>query len=75
MKKKQNNSVVKEQEVVEVSQEIKEPEQNDEPIDEGAEINSLLDQGYSVKQIIALGFDRRTAYHYAKVRMQLIHVS
>ena len=42
----------------------------DEPIDEKAEINRLLDEGYSVKQIIELGFKRRTAYHYAKKRLK-----
>ena len=70
MNKKQNNKVTDEHEVVEVNQETKEPKQDDEPIDEGAEINRLLDEGYSVKQIIELGFKRRTAYHYAKLRMQ-----
>jgi len=43
---------------------------SDEPIEEKAEINKLLDEGYSVNQIIALGFNRRTAYHYAKLRTQ-----
>ena len=42
----------------------------DEPIEEKAEINKLLDEGYSVKQIIDLGFKRRTVYHYAKQRMK-----
>ena len=42
----------------------------DEPIVEKAEINKLLDEGYSVKQIIDLGFNRRTVYHYAKQRMK-----
>jgi len=45
------------------------PTPADEPIDEKAEINRLLDEGYSVKQIIDLGFKRRTAYHYAKKRV------
>ena len=40
----------------------------DEPINEKVEIVKLLDEGYSVKQIIDLGFNRRTAYHYAKQR-------
>ncbi len=40
----------------------------DEPINEKVEIIKLLDEGYSVKQIIDLGFNRRTAYHYAKQR-------
>ena len=42
----------------------------DESIDEKDEINRLLDEGYSVKQIIELGFKRRTAYHYAKMRVK-----
>jgi hypothetical protein len=42
----------------------------DEPINEKDEIVKLLDEGYSVKQIIDLGFKRRTAYHYAKQRMK-----
>ena len=42
----------------------------DEPMDEKAEINRLLDEGYSVKQIIEFGFKRRTAYHYAKTRVK-----
>jgi len=42
----------------------------DEFVDEKTEINHLLDEGYSVKQIIELGFKRRTAYHYAKLRVK-----
>ena len=42
----------------------------DEAMDEKTEINRLLDEGYSVKQIIDLGFKRRTAYHYAKLRVK-----
>jgi hypothetical protein len=42
----------------------------EEPMEEGIEINKLIDQGFSVKQIITLGFNRRTAYHYAKLRMK-----
>ncbi len=42
----------------------------DEPMDEKTEINKLLDEGYTVKQIIELGFNRRTAYHYAKLRVK-----
>jgi hypothetical protein len=70
MKKKQNNGTNFENEeaVVEASQEVEQPAPDEEPIDEGAEINRLLDEGYSVKQIVALGFKRRTAYHYAKLR-------
>ena len=45
---------------------IKTPEE--ESMDEKFEINRLLDEGYSVKQIIELGFKRRTAYYYAKKR-------
>ena len=40
----------------------------DEPINEKDEIIKLIDEGYSVKQIISLGFNRRTAYYYAKER-------
>jgi hypothetical protein len=52
---------------------IKEPETPafvDEAMDEKTEINRLLDEGYSVKQIIDLGFKRRTVYHYAKLRVK-----
>jgi len=42
----------------------------DAAMDEKTEINRLLDEGYSVKQIIDLGFKRRTAYHYAKLRVK-----
>jgi hypothetical protein len=42
----------------------------DGSMDEKTEINRLLDEGYSVKQIIDLGFKRRTAYHYAKLRVK-----
>jgi len=42
----------------------------DEPMDEKTEINKLLDEGYTVKQIIELGFNRRTVYHYAKLRVK-----
>ncbi|MFC1971372.1 hypothetical protein ACFLV0_05560 [Chloroflexota bacterium] len=42
----------------------------DEAVDEKGEINRLLDEGYSVKQIIDLGFKRRTVYHYAKLRVK-----
>jgi hypothetical protein len=40
----------------------------EEAMDEKGEINKLLDEGYNVKQIIDLGFKRRTAYYYAKKR-------
>jgi len=46
------------------------PAPPEESIDEKEEINRLLDEGYSVKQIIDLGFKRRTAYHYAKKRVK-----
>jgi len=42
----------------------------EESSSEKDEINKLLDEGYSVKQIIDLGFNRRTVYHYAKKRMK-----
>jgi len=70
MKKKHNNGTNSEEEetVAETNQEVEQPAPEEEPIDEGAEINRLLDGGYSVKQIVALGFKRRTAYHYARLR-------
>ena len=46
------------------------PVSADEPMDEKEEINKLLDEGYTVKQIIELGFNRRTTYHYAKLRVK-----
>ena len=46
------------------------PAATDESMDEKDEINRLLDEGYSVKQIIDLGFKRRTVYHYAKLRVK-----
>jgi len=52
------------------AEEREKPAPADEPMDEKAEINRLLDEGYSVKQIIDLGFKRRTAYHYAKMRVK-----
>ncbi len=69
MKKKQNSKAINEQKVS-VNPEPEAPEYGDEPIDERAEINRLLDEGYSVKQIIDLGFKRRTVYHYAKQRVK-----
>ncbi len=70
MRKKQNNGTNSEAEetATEKDQEAAQATPDEEPIDEGAEINRLLDEGYSVKQIVALGFKRRTAYHYAKLR-------
>ena len=52
------------------AEEPQKPVPTDEPMDEKDEINRLLDEGYSVKQIIDLGFKRRTAYHYAKMRVK-----
>lgn len=69
MKDKQDTKANSEQ-CVAAGQEEARPTPSDEPIEEKAEINKLLDEGYSVKQIIALGFKRRTVYHYAKLRMQ-----
>jgi hypothetical protein len=46
------------------------PAVTDETINEKEEINRLLDEGYSVKQIMDLGFKRRTVYHYAKKRIK-----
>lgn len=43
---------------------------DDDPIDEKFEISRLLNEGYSVRQIIDLGFNRRTTYHYAKLRVK-----
>ena len=58
-----------EQSIEQVNEHNQEPKA-DEPIVEKVEINKLLDEGYSVKQIIDLGFNRRTVYHYAKQRMK-----
>jgi len=66
----ENDDVSNERETVEVTQEIRAPEQDAEPLNEKVEINRLLDDGYTVKQIVELGFKRRTAYHYAKMRIQ-----
>ena len=68
----ENSTEENKEEVVE-AQEKTPPETQDNPsdgIDEKTEINRLLDEGYSVKQIIDLGFKRRTAYHYAKLRVK-----
>ena len=46
------------------------PAAAEDSVDEKEEINRLLDEGYSVKQIIDLDFKRRTAYHYAKKRVK-----
>ena len=43
-------------------------ESEDDGIEEGTEINRLLDEGYSVKQIVDLGFKRRTVFYHAKKR-------
>ena len=59
-----------ETEMVTPNEEPETPASVDEQMDEKAEINRLLNEGYSVKQIIDLGFKRRTAYHYAKLRVK-----
>ena len=59
-----------EEKEVKAAQEPETPVPADEPVDEKAEINRLLDEGYSVKQIVDLGFKRRTAYYYAKKRVK-----
>jgi len=46
------------------------PAAAEESVDEKEEINRLLDEGYGVKQIIDLGFKRRTVYYYAKKRVK-----
>ena len=56
-------------EEAEVQDESPEPDSMDEAVDEKTEINRLLDEGYTVKQIIELGFKRRTVYYYAKKRV------
>jgi len=55
---------------VEVEDESPVSDSMDEAVDEKAEINRLLDEGYTVKQIIELGFKRRTVYYYAKKRVK-----
>lgn len=55
-------------EEAEVQDESPVPDGTDEAVDEKTEINRLLDEGYTVKQIIELGFKRRTVYYYAKKR-------
>jgi hypothetical protein len=69
MKDKQDTKANSEQGVA-AGQEEARPTPSDKPIEEKVEINKLLDEGYSVNQIIALGFKRRTAFHYAKLRVQ-----
>jgi len=68
MTKNQEQKALNEQEVTD-DQNEQAPEPANPPIEEKAEINQLLDEGYSVKQIIDLGFNRRTVYHYAKQRV------
>lgn len=65
----QNTETCEQQDTV-PDQKTESPKQLELPIEEKTEINRLLDEGYSVRQIIALGFNRRTAYHYAKERMK-----
>ena len=69
MNEGKNNDAIEAPETEAVRQQEK-PVPADEPMDEKDEINRLLDEGYSVKQIIELGFKRRTAYHYAKLRVK-----
>jgi hypothetical protein len=57
-------------EEAEVQDESPEPDSMDDAVDEKTEINRLLDEGYTVKQIIELGFKRRTVYYYAKKRVK-----
>ena len=54
----------------EVQDEPPVPESTTDAIDEKTEINRLLDEGYNVKQVIDLGFKRRTVYYYAKKRVK-----
>jgi len=69
MNEGKDNDAIEAPETETVRQQEK-PVPADEPMDEKDEINRLLDEGYSVKQIIELGFKRRTAYHYAKLRVK-----
>ncbi len=69
MNDEEENNMTETQEA-EVAPEPETPAPAEESIDEKDEINRLLDEGYSVKQIIDLGFKRRTAYHYAKKRVK-----
>jgi len=71
MKEEQDNDTPEAQDAeVAPEPEPETPAPPEESIDEKEEINRLLDEGYSVKQIIDLGFKRRTAYHYAKKRVK-----
>ncbi len=54
----------------EIEDEVVEPDSTVDAVDEKTEINRLLDEGYTVKQIIKLGFKRRTVYYYAKKRVK-----
>jgi hypothetical protein len=54
----------------EAEAEFQTPTSHEESSDEKTEINRLLDEGYTVKQIIELGFKRRTVYYYAKKRVK-----
>ena len=69
MNKEQDNDTVEVAETEALPQ-PETPAATEESIDEKEEINRLLDEGYSVKQIIDLGFKRRTVYHYAKKRVK-----
>jgi hypothetical protein len=69
---KEDSIEADDEEVVEVQEkaQLETLDNTFDTIEEKSEINRLLDEGYSVKQIIDLGFKRRTAYHYAKLRVK-----
>ena len=66
----EEDNITTEMPEAEAVQQPEAPAVTEESIDEKDEINRLLDEGYSVKQIIDLGFKRRTVYHYAKKRVK-----
>jgi len=69
MSEEENNETIETEVAEEEAPPAVAPQQPaEEPMDEKGEINKLLDEGYSVKQILDLGFKRRTAYYYAKKR-------
>ena len=69
---KGNSIEANDEEVVEVQgkAQLETLDNTSDTIEEKSEINRLLDEGYSVKQIIDLGFKRRTVYYYAKKRVK-----
>jgi hypothetical protein len=69
MNEEQDNNTTEAPEA-EAAPEPETPATAEESVGEKEEINRLLDEGYSVKQIIDLGFKRRTIYHYAKKRVK-----